>query len=108
MGSGFRPPVSEMMSDCRSDVVGVLVETDEPLTTGELAAQAGIDPSTFYRHRAFLEAWGLLESEREGKRWVYELASSELAEALVRVNERAYEQERLCEPDEKLVRKFLD
>ena len=97
-----------MMADCRSEVVGVLVEADEPLTAGEIAAQAGIDPSAFYRHRAFLEAWDLLESEREGKRWVYELASSELAEALVRVNERAYEQGRLCEPDEKLVRKFLD
>lgn len=108
MAEDLQPPISKLMKNCRSDVIGVLIEADEPLTAREIAEQAGIDPSTFYRHRDFLRDWDVLEEDRTGKRNVYELASSQTAQVAVLLNEVAHEQDHAVRADRtELVRDFL-
>ncbi len=53
--------------NARSKMVHALLTTTEPLTTGELAEQAGISRQSIRNHRDDLAALGLLEISDQGK-----------------------------------------
>lgn len=68
----------------RAAMLAVLM-SGQALTAGELAAEAGVTPSTASSHLAKLSERGFLEPIRQGRHRYYRLAGPEVAELLERL-----------------------
>ena len=73
--------IADLMSSHRASMLLALIG-GQPLSAGELAARAGISPSLASSHLSRLLDGGLVEVEQYGRRRVYRLANTQVAEVI--------------------------
>ncbi|HEY7201825.1 MAG TPA: winged helix-turn-helix domain-containing protein [Candidatus Dormibacteraeota bacterium] len=75
-------PIGALLGEPRRAAILAELMDGRPLTAGELAARAGVSPSTASSHLARLVQGGLLSVVREGRHRHYRLAGPRVAAAL--------------------------